>query len=164
MTFGDDLLEIVDDGRSILGPDDLDLRPTRVSVIVQRWSDGSRGEGYATVLSKLDFPNYTKVRNVTQMSQFREMAGSGGIFELGDLVVGPVTPQFVDAQGVTRGFVETDLAPVVADQATEVIYRLTAQGPGAGITGDYHRLHLQRDRRLRFLLVVGRDRTTPGPL
>jgi hypothetical protein len=162
-SFGDDLLEIVDDGRAILGPDDLDLRPTRVAIITRTWSGGVRGDGYSTDTSLL-LPDYTKVRNITSSRSFREMAGTGGLFELSDLVVGPVTPQFVDSDGVTRGFTEAELAPPVSNPGVEIIYRMTGQSAAAGINGDYYRIHIQRDRRLRFLLVVGRERTTPGPV
>jgi hypothetical protein len=158
-SFGDDLLEIVDDARSLLGPEDIDLRPTAVTILTRVWGNGVRGDGHSHD-TPLVLPDYTKVRHVTQ----REIAGSGGLYEQGDVLIGPITPQFVDADGTVRGFTEAQLAPVITDSSTEVIYRLSSQVRAGGIVGDYSRLQLQRDRRLRFMLVVGRDRTTPGPI
>lgn len=161
MSLGDDLLEIVDDGRSLLGPNDLDLRPTTVTIITRRWSGGARGEGYSTDLTTLTLPNYTKVRHEKPPN---EITGSGGSYEVGNITVGPITPRFVDSQGSARGFTEADLAPLVTDQAVETIYRVAGQVTGGGINGDYTRVDLQRDRRLRYMLLLVRDRTTPGPL
>jgi len=160
MGIRDDLLFAVDTCRSILGPPIMDLRPTSIQIITRRWVTGVRGDPYPPTDAILALPNYTKVRHVTQ----REIASSGGLFEEGDIVLGRITPQYTSpVDGTIHGFTEAQLAPPVT-AGQEVIYRLALQSGASGIHGDYSRIQLRRDRTLHFEIVVGRQRTTPGPL
>lgn len=155
------LLFAVDQCRHILGPSVMDLRPTSVQIITRAWDDPGRSINSTSADTvTLSLPNYTKVRHVSQ----REVAQSGGLYELGDLIVGPITPQFVSPiDGTTGGFTEAQLAPVVTDPATEILYRVTQQSGATGINGDYARKDFKRDKTLRFMIVIGRKFTTPGP-
>lgn len=157
----DNLLYALDKSRAVLGPSVMDLRPTSVQVITRTWSDGTGiGDGFATDVV-LQLPSYTKVRHLTQ----REIAESGGLYEQGDLIIGPITPQFTSpVDGTIGGFTEPQLVPTVTAPAQEVLYRVAQQSGATGISGDYARGEIRRDRTLRMMLVVSRKRTTPGPL
>jgi hypothetical protein len=158
----DNLLYAVDKCRTVLGPTVMDLRPTSISVITRNWSDGTdSGDGFPSDTT-LTLPNYTKVRHLSQ----REIAQSGGVYEDGDIIVGPITPQYTSpVDGVTTGgFTEAQLAPSVTAPAGEVVYRVAQQSGATGLSGDYARVEIRRDRTLRMMLVLRRMRTTPGPL
>jgi hypothetical protein len=141
----------------IMGPDVLDLRATQIKIIQRTWSEGRRGGGVATDAEPAQLPNWIKVRHVTQ----REIAGSGGRYEEGDVLVGPIRPSFVDSQGNVGGFDEADLSPPVS-KGIENVYVLTQTYPDAtGIAGEYGLVEMKRDRTFRFMLVLGRRRSTP---
>lgn len=96
-----------------------------------------------------------KVRHVTT----REIASSGGRFEEGDVIVGPITPAYTTDSGSSGGYTEAQLRPTVEEQGIEVIYRLASQpGDASGVTGDYQMIEFKRDRSMHFLMVLGRER------
>lgn len=153
-------LIIADALRMLSGPSVFDMRPTSVEIVQKTWSGGRRGNGRSTEIVVLALPNYTKVRQVTS----REIASSGGRYEEGDLVIGPITPAYPSLpHGYTEGYTETQLVPRVAGQGQEIIYRMAQQSGATGIVGDMYLVEFKRDRVMRFELVVGRLRTTPGP-
>jgi hypothetical protein len=155
------LLFAVDVGRSITGPAVMDIRPTSVQIITRVWSEGFVGPpGYPVDGPIVTLPNYTKVREVTQ----REVAESAGLFEMGDIRIGRITPVYTHPDGSIRGFTEQQLAPDITDQGTEVIYRVSLQSGSSGISGDYARVQLIRDHTLHMVLIVRRLLTTASPL
>ncbi len=145
--------------RRVLGPGVLDIRPTRIDIVTRTWAGPRRGANpgqYTDAVTSL--PTYTKARHVTQ----REIAQSGGRYEEGDVIVGPITPAYAATQfQPAGGFTEQQLAPR-ASQGVEIIYRLTLQAGASGIAGEYELVELRRDKALHFDLVLTRKRTTPA--
>jgi hypothetical protein len=102
--------------------------------------------------TSLVLPTIYRVRQVTT----REVASSGGRYEMGDMRVGPVTPAFTRDDGSTGGFTEAQLKPDPTDEATETIYQLTgAHG------GDYALVAVESTRAFSWYLVLRRRVTTP---
>jgi hypothetical protein len=173
------LLPALDAIDSILGPSTLDLSATRLTIITRSWDGGRRNSGSSVDGPVTEIPNWVPVRHVTQ----REIAGSGGRYEQGDVKVGPIRPAFGNqgygcrsagrrgrppgapvptVLGASGGFTPEQLNPTVTEDGIEVIYRLTPNHPNTtGIAGDYQLLDFQRDQPFEFYLVVGRERTTP---
>jgi len=158
MSFRSDLLPDLADVRSILGPGDagLDMRPTGVAIVTTSWSGGIRNSGTPTVLSTVRLPPYTRVRHVS----LREIAESGGRFEEGDVLIGPIDPAFSGDEG-GGGFTEAQLAGKTTSQGTEVTYQLTQQSGATGIAGTYTLIEFRRDRNFRFEVVARRSEVTP---
>ncbi len=145
-------------GRKI--PGTLGLRPNAVTIEIRTWDGGKVGRGAATVstpgdpfgtvgLTILPTP---KVREVST----HEVASSGGVYEQGDLVVGPITPAYPGPPA--GGYTVEQIAPEIApDQAgIEVVYLIT--GPDAG---EYRRITANTDRALHFTLMLRRTNRTP---
>lgn len=165
------LLPALDAISTILGPGALDISPTRLTIITRSWDGGRRNVGRFTDGPVTEIPNWVPIRHVTQ----REIAGSGGRYEQGDVKIGPVLPAFGDpgcgcppgapvagVPGVSGGFTPEQLNPTVTEEGIEIIYRLTPNHPNTtGIAGDYQLQDFQRDQPFEFYLVVGRERTTP---
>lgn len=162
MGVRDALLYALDKTRTILGPSPgpMDLRPTSITIIARTWSGGVRGAS-APIDATLALPNYTKVRHLT----LREIAGSGGLYENGDVIVGPITPQYTAPDGSIGGFTEAQVAPAEVSpgvsSGTEIIYRLALQSGATGIHGDYELVQFRRDRTLRLMIVLRRRLDTP---
>jgi hypothetical protein len=154
------LLYALDQCRAILGPAVMDLRPSSIHVITRTWSGGVRG-GSAAVDVVLPLPNYTKLRHVST----REVTESGGLFEMGDIICGPITPQYTAPDGTIGGFTEIQIAPAEVSPGvptgTEIIYRLAQQSGATGVNGDYECVQFRRDKTLRFELVLRRRIDTP---
>jgi len=135
---------------------DLDLAPMQVEVVTRRWSGGRRRVGTpGETVTKL--PRWVVVREVTT----REVASSGGRFEMGDLKVGPIRPYFTEesCDGSVRpgGFTARELDPRVQAEGTEVVYRITpTHSMGTGDGGNYKLVHLHDDDPLAFFLIVRR--------
>jgi hypothetical protein len=149
----------------VTGPGVFDIRPTTCTIITRIWAEGQIGKGsfqdtggsFGTV--PLQIPPYVRIRHVTE----REIAGSGGLYEEGDVIIGPIRPPFVHpVTGQAGGFTEAQVAPKSKAQGTQIIYRLVQADPAAGgINGDMALVEFKRDRVYRYMVVVGRLRTTP---
>lgn len=149
-------------------PNLLGLRPTAVTIETRVWAGGRIGRSTKTVQRQLQLAPppasgdvqgptpYYKVRQVTQ----REIASSGGRYEQGTVVIGPITPYYTRPDGTTGGFLEADLNPVITSQGTEVVYVLTAVDT-VGINGEYVLVDLERDSGLHFIVFANRRRVTP---
>jgi hypothetical protein len=148
----DALLFALDQCRRILGPSVMDLRPTSIHVITRTWTGGVRAGG-SFADANLPLPNYTKIRHLS----LREVTESGGLFEMGDIVIGPITPRYEAPDGSVGGFTEVQVAPAQfgggVPSGTEVIYRVAQQSGATGIAGDYELVQFRRDRTLRFNLI-----------
>ena len=153
------LLPALDQIRSILGPSGLDLRPTSITVVQRFWSGGRRGVGTSTDTTVAAIPPFVKVRQVKQ----REVAESGGRYEIGDVIAGPITPAYTNpTTGATGGFTEAQLDPPVTTQGVENVYILGQQSGATGIVGEYQLVDFKsRDRAFRFELVLRRRATSP---
>lgn len=165
--LADDVLEILHDTDEI--PSEFGLRPTLVTLVIRTYLRGyaSTSPGDYQDGPPLVFPRSTKVRHVTT----REIASSEGLYEVGDVIVGGagLRPQVIRSDGVTIGFTEDQIAPVktpllqtATRQGVEALYLLTQKYTGqSGIAGTYFFKSLQRDKSLRYLLVLSRTRRTP---
>lgn len=160
MGVRDAILYALDKTRAVTGPAYVDIRPTSISVITRVWSEGQRGAGYSTDTT-LTLPSFVKIRHVTQ----REIAASGGLYEMGDVIVGAITPRYTAPDASTGGFTELQVAPSTVGaglpEGTEIIYRLAQQSGATGIVGDYALVQFRRDRTYRFELVIRRRQDTP---
>jgi hypothetical protein len=151
MTLRTTLLQVSARLRALAGPARMDQRPHRVSIITRTWSGGYRGAGASSETS-LDLPQDFIVRQVST----REIASSGGRYELGDVKVENITPAYVASDGITGGFSPADLNPVVTRNGIEILYRIA--GPHAG---DYQLVELESWRTYGYDLVLRRRTDTP---
>jgi hypothetical protein len=146
MTLRTDLLPVVDELRALAGPSGFDVRTSRLTVRTRTWAGGRRGLGPVTN-SDLVLAQSYKFRELTS----KEVASSGGVFEMGDLRVGPITPTDVSGGGYT----EAQLAPD-GSTGTEIIYVVTG-----ALAGEYARLELDKSKPFSWYLTLRRQRTTP---
>jgi hypothetical protein len=104
-----------------------------------------------TVLTLTPTP---KIREISS----REVASSGGHYELGDLKVTKITPQHTK-NAVTAGYTPEEIRPqpsLVDGQHLEVIYAIT--GPTAG---DYTLVDSDFSKNFGYELTLRRRITTP---
>jgi hypothetical protein len=146
MSLRTELLPVVDDLRGLAGPDGFDVRTSQLTIRTRSWSGGKRGIGPKTD-SDFPLPQKYKIRELTM----REVAGSGGHFEMEDVRVGPITPLDVDGGGYTI----EQLAP---DGRTgiETIYVISGD-----LSGEYTRIDFDRTKPFSWYLTLRRRRTTP---
>jgi hypothetical protein len=144
--------------RALAGPDRFDIRTARLVIATRTWAGGYRDADpptpatprYVDVLLELP-PIY----EIVQVST-REIASSGGLYEMGDIKVGPITPRFTRADGTTGGFTESELKPTPSANGIEIIYMLV----GAH-AGEYQLVELRSLRPFGYELVLRRQETTP---
>lgn len=146
MTLRTDLLPIVDELRALAGPSGFDVRTSGLTVRTRTWAGGKRGIGPVSD-SNLVLAQIYKIREVST----REIASSGGLFEMGDVRVGPITPTDVSGGGYTAA----QLAPE-GQTGTEVVYVITGD-----LAGEYARVELNKSKPFSWYLILRRRRTTP---
>jgi hypothetical protein len=146
------LLRVADRVRALSGPERLDQRPHQLSIVTRSWSGGFKGAGVPTEVP-LVLPQHFLIRQVST----REIAGSGGRYEMGDVMIEGITPEYVDPlDGQAKGYSPLVLDPVVTRSGVEIVYRLT--GPHAG---DYQLVELQSWRPYGYHLVIRRRSDSP---
>lgn len=138
----DNWIRIANTAKDIKLPTQLDAAPHRLTIRTRIWGSGTIGEGSPTD-SDLILPQKFKVRSVTN----REVSGSGGRYELGDVRVSGITQRPSD-ENVT-GYTVEQLAPVSGAPNVEVIYILS--GPMAG---EYTRVELNYYKLLSASLII----------
>lgn len=143
---------IADRARGIPGA--MGLRPNTLSVVTRTHSLTRLGDGdtdETALVIETPGGNSYKVRDVSS----REVSESGGAYEVGDIVVGPITPAY--AGPPAGGYTPEQLRPTVeaGTRGTEIVYVVT--GPNAG---EYSHVETRVDRSLRYELVL-RRRTRP---
>jgi len=144
--------------RALAGPERFDIRIARVAVVTRTWSGGYREADPPTpgtpryVDVVLELPPFY---DVVQLST-REIASSGGLYEMGDVKVGPITPRFTRADGTIGGFSESDLKPTPTANGVEIIYMLI----GAH-AGEYQLVELRSLRPFGYDAVLRRREATP---
>lgn len=146
MTLRTDLLPVVDELRGLAGPSGFDVRTSKLTIRKRTWAGGRRGLGPAAD-SDIELAQIYKMRELSS----KEVAGSGGLFEMGDIKVGPITPTDVSGGGYT----EAQLAPD-GSTGTEVIYVVTGD-----LAGEYTRIKLNKTKPFSWYLTLRRRRTTP---
>ena len=157
MTFRDSMLAVAERLRTKTGPSGFDVRPTALTIVTRTWTGGSVGAAAPNpgtprfVDAVVALPQTYAVR---QLRTF-EIATSGGRFEQGDMLVGPITPRFTSSNGATGGVSEADLKPPVK-AGQQVFYQLS----GAH-AGDYVLRELRSTNPFGYEVVIARKATTP---
>lgn len=143
MTLRDDLLEVLDEARSI--PDDLGLHQVLVSIRTRTWSSGKLQTG-------------TPSDSVLDLTPTPHVLGTSGDPEI---TVGPVTPAYAASfTNPAGGYTPAQLNPAV-QAGVEYAYRVTFND---GITRDYvlQPRGLNTDRAMRYMLKLrALDRAVP---
>lgn len=147
MSLRSSALRIANKLRALPSKPALDVYTTSVTVRTRTWAGGRvRADGGHEDVDVEILPR-PKVREINQ----REIAGSGGRYEAGDVKVGPITPSHSGG-----GYTADDLAPVASARGVEVLYVLEG-----GISGEYMRIDIQTDRAFSYWLFLRRKRSTP---
>jgi hypothetical protein len=145
------ILSAVDQIRGIAGPQGLGGRPSSLTIRRRVWSGGLRGLGTPSD-TDLALPQIYDVQHL----RTTEVPSSGGRYEKGDVIVGPITPSFpATALTPAGGFTEAQLNPVGGD-GIEIIYILVGQH-----AGEYQLVELRSLEPESFYVVVRRRETTP---
>lgn len=143
------MLDVAETLRALAGPSVFDIRTTGVTVRTRSYVGGRRSSQSAYTDSDLVLPQIYKVARV----KANEISSSGGLYEIGDLKVGPITPR-----GDTLGWTEAQLAPQVTTDGIDIIYVLSGN---SGHSGEYSRVELQREKPFSYFLVLRRRSTQP---
>lgn len=148
MGVRDDFRQLADEIRAIAGPDYLDVRPSKLTIVTRTWSGGARDKGSPSDV-------FLEVPDIYQFDQLatHEISGSAGRYEVGDIIVGPITPNFNSGPD-SGGFSESDLKPSVFP-GVETIYRVIGQH-----AGDYGLVEMRSLEVFSYYLVLRRLRTT----
>lgn len=152
------ILPVFDRLRGLAGPGRFDVRPTKLAIVTRTWAGGYREADPPTSTTPryvdvvLELPQIYRVRQL----RTREIAASGGRYEMGDVAVGPITPKYIRRDGSMGGFSETELKPDVRDNGVEIIYMLTGAHEG-----DYELVELRSYDPFGYELVLRRRETTP---
>ncbi len=143
MTFASDLLPEIDAIRGI--PATLGLRSGSVTRRVRTWTGTRVGLGTSTttetpVLVDGQCPRITRIG-------VKEAVASGGAYQAGDFLIGPVTPEFAGG-----GVALATLQPAVGASPTEVLWVVSDNGlPSGGIVCEKV---AEEHRELRITFVL----------
>lgn len=147
MSLRTSALKIANKLRALPSKPALDIYTTSVTIRTRTNAGGRIGvDAVKTDVDVVIRPR-PKVREVNQ----REIAGSGGLYQAGDVKVGPITPAHSGG-----GYTAAQLAPVTSTNGVEIIYVLSG-----GVTGEYKRVDLTTDRAFSYWLLLRRKRSTP---
>lgn len=147
MSFRTEFLGVVDDLRSLAGPDAFDIRLNQLTIRVRTWSGEIVGEGTSSD-DDLVIPQKYPIRFVTA----QEIFSAGGMYEASDLFMDHITPS--DGAGI--GFSMDQLRPRVTTNNVEVIYILTGSH-----SGEYRCVEIRNYRPFTTQLVLRRRNETP---
>lgn len=150
MTLREELLELVDDVRGLLAPDELDQRTSKLTIITRAWAGGRVRSGAKWDQVVLELPQRYKVQQLSA-KQAEFLLGSGGRYSPGDAVRVVVTPAYTGG-----GYTEAQLKPPVPQSGTEIIYLLDG-----AVAGEYSLAGLKLDRPYRYELTLLRTNRTP---
>ncbi len=159
MTLRNDLKAVADIVRGIAGPSILDQRPAQLTRRLRTWSGGFRGADAVPAqpqFTDVDLVIDQKFR-IRQLST-REIANSGGQYEMGDIIVDHITPDFTDPiTSAAGGYTEAQLKPTQTENGVELYYVVTGQH-----AGEYQCVELRSWRAYSYALVLRRRLTTPS--
>lgn len=100
-----------------------------------------------------DIDTVLPIRYRVQQLSAREVSGSGGLYEMGDVKLGPITPPFI--QGSGGGFTREQLMPTGSTH-TEILYILSGD-----YEGEFKVSNLDTTDPLAWFVVLTRSRRTP---
>ena len=146
-TLRTDLLEVADELRGLRNPDILDQLQSQLLIRTRTYTDGKRTARGTYTDSDLLLNQDYKFRQLTT----REIASSGGKYEMGDNIVGPITPF-----NGSIGYTEAQLQPKPPRDGVDIIY--VVLGAHAG---EYSRVEFRSTRPYRYEIVIRRRVTTP---
>jgi hypothetical protein len=148
--------EIADTLRELTGPDVFDIRIDRLTILQRTWNGGRRGAhgGFVDVVWA-DLPQIYRAKHLNA----REVAESGGTYEMGDIKFGPITPQWdTGAGGTVGGWSLEALHPSAQVNGVDYIFRLEGEHPG-----DYKLVDMDNFKAFSSYLVLRRTLTAPSP-
>lgn len=153
-TLREAMLRTADVVRGLTAPAIWDYRTVKVTVKRRVWSGGEAGAGTAVDTVLTDLPQALRITSLSE----REIAGSGGRYETGDVKVGPITPTYSNVGGYSGGFTppQLDPAPGTAATGTEIIYFLSGT-----MAGEYRLLSSDTIGAVSYRMVLRRTRVTP---
>lgn len=148
------MLRTADVTRALTAPAIWDYRTVKVTIKRRAWSGGEAGAGTLTDTVLTDLPQSIRISSLSE----REIAGSGGRYETGDVKVGPITPTYSNVGGYSGGYTpaQLDPAPGTAGAGVQIVYVLTGT-----MTGEYRLLSLDTIGAVSYRMVLRRLRTTP---
>lgn len=134
-------------------PGDFDYRTIKITIVKRVWSGGEAGAGTPVTTTVTDLPQAIRIVPVNE----RDIAGSGGRYEAGDVKCGPITPAY-SVGSLTGGYTPAQLDPAASLGATgiEIIHVLSG-----AIVGEFRLVDLQQHRAVSYFMVLRRLRTTP---
>jgi hypothetical protein len=147
MSFRTGILPAIARIRALTGPDGFDIRMNQVTIAVRTWSGARLHQGSATDATTV-LPQHFPVKHLEQ----REIANSGGVYEMGDILVDHITP----TDGADVGYSPTQLKPTITTDNQERVYILTGTH-----AGEYALVELRTFRPFTWQLVLRRRLTTP---
>ncbi len=152
MTARDAVKLAFDTARAAFGPLGVDFTPSQLTIRTRTWPGGEVGSEGEPTVDDLVLPQQYAIRTL----KLREVASSGGKFQMGDVKVGPITPSFPATDFTAAGgYTVAELAPDGA-AGVEIVYLLT--GP---IAGEYALEEIDASKPFGIELVIRRKRTTP---
>ncbi len=141
------MLPLADRVRAKAGPTRWDVRTNALTIRRRTWSGLPGAVGSVPTDVDLAVTPRPKIRELS----LREVSGSGGRFEAGDLRVGPFTPAY--AVPTTGGYTPEQLKPTTTSPNVEALYIVT--GPNAGT---YSLVDLDTSRPTQYTMTVRRKR------
>ena len=141
---------MADQVRSLAGPNGLDVRVHQLTIRLRTWSGARKGAGTPTDVDLVLAQQYP-IRPL----KAQEIAGSGGEYELGDILVDHITPS-----NGTIGFTPQQLKPPtpLGDRQERIYIIGGSPGPHAG---EYSLIEIRTYRPFTYQLILRRRTTTP---
>ena len=147
MTLRDNIMPILDKKARGL-PDIFGFRQDAVTIRVRVWS-GARGD---RTIAPVDTDVVLSPNPKTRRLNAREIAGSGGLYRQGDILIGPITPAY-DVNGQTGGYTDAQLRPLAANDHTEVIVLINQD--------EFDLFEFRNDQATKRWITARRKETTP---
>lgn len=151
-TFREIFCDVADILRELSGVSVFDIRTAKLTIRTRSYPGGRRSSESAYVDSDLELPQIYKIRPL----KTEEIASSGGKYEIGDLIVGPVTPK-----GITRGFDQSQLQPKPSVDGVDIIYIVTDTTTNSTHSGEYSRVEFRSWKPFSVYLILRRRVTRP---
>lgn len=152
MSFRTIFCDVADILRGLTGPDIFDIRTAQLTIRTRTYIGGRRSSEGAFTDSDIVLPQIYKIRPL----KTEEIASSGGKYEIGDLIVGPITPK-----GDNLGWDQSQLQPKPSVDGIDIIYVITDTTPNATHSGEYSRVEFRSWRPFSVFLILRRRVTKP---
>lgn len=152
MSLVSDILGDIDAIRGDI-PSDIGVRPFRVYVLVRTWTGTRSGVGSSSDVTT-EITCAGRPPKVRQLSDV-DVIQSGGLYNAGDVQVGPFTPNYTGG-----GVSISTFQPSVASSPTEVLFKIT--GPGYPAAGAWFKVKSNDGNfATRLTIVLSQTAATP---